>query len=594
MNRLIKKPMILLDRYGLLLLVVATLAAFVMACVEAHLANAVSWASVWHAVESVVAKGTHDRGAWAKVTNVLVSATMAWAAIRIYMASAGFKWDEFAARHLARGHVVIIGGPSQRSGHSSNAGKTVMATELALLLSRTHQVVLCLPSMTDGALLRLWDGGVIVLKRDFSVSESLAATRTSRAQLLIAMREDPGENIALARMALSAASGNPALRCMCMVSHTASRHGPLLKDYLEPETLSRVRVFSDAELIARRVVRQYPPDTSVALTDQGVHVLLVGMGSVGQAILMQLARIGHYRSGLKVKVTVVDRQAQSHWQGMTKVHPALQQWLQVCIVEKAIEDIGPAELERWLADAPSINVSYICTKNEVANLRMARLLLSDFNSVQGVTRPIVPQVVVLDPPGGCLMRDLAGHQEYRNNLRLFSLFDAGKDHDSPQQGFLWELDDGRARRLHEDYCAMDDARCASTPGATKAAANQPWEALPETYREANRASADHFDVKLRAVGRRIAPKHTAVEAPLTSAELEVLARMEHSRWWADRSLDGWQFGETRDNARKLHPDMVPYADLSEPVRQLDRDNVLHIIEILKGETGVLAMQAGHA
>ena len=141
---------------------------------------------------------------------------------------------------------------------------------------------------------------------------------------------------------------------------------------------------------------------------------------------------------------------------------------------------------------------------------------------------------------------------------------------------------------------MDDARCASTPGATKAAANQPWEALPETYREANRASADHFDVKLRAVGRRIAPKHTAVEAPLTSAELEVLARMEHSRWWADRSLDGWQFGETRDNARKLHPDMVPYADLSEPVRQLDRDNVLHIIEILKGETGVLAMEPGHA
>ena len=590
MYRFIKKPMILLDRYGLVLLLAASLFAFVMACLETHTASTASLESILGAMEGALVRNVQDRGLWTKAVNILVSLTMAWAAIRIYLASAGFKWDEFAARHLERDHIVIVGGPTQRSGKSANAGNTVMATELALLLARTHRVVLCVPAPGDGILPKLWDAGVIVLKKEFTASEVLEASSASRARLLIAMREDIGENIALARLALSPLSGSSSLQCICLVSPAAGRSGIQLKDYLEPDTLSRVRVFSDAELIARRMVRDYPPDAVVERTDQGAHVLLIGMGSIGQSILLQLARIGHYRSGLKMKVTVVDRHAQARWHELTRTHPAIEDWLQVVVEEKAIESIGRDELDRWLNDSRPINVGYICTKDEVANLRIARLLLHEFASPQEAPLSAAPQVVVLDPPGGCLLQDLAGQHEYRSHLKLFSLFeqDARQDGLQPGQGFLWALDDRRARLLHEDYCAVDDARCAKDPGASKGVANQPWDQLPETYREANRASADHFDVKMRAVGRRIVPAGTAAEAPLTTEELEILARMEHDRWWADRALDGWKFGDPRDNVRKLHPNMVPYDELSEPVKQLDRDNILHIIEILKGTSGVLA------
>jgi hypothetical protein len=56
-------------------------------------------------------------------------------------------------------------------------------------------------------------------------------------------------------------------------------------------------------------------------------------------------------------------------------------------------------------------------------------------------------------------------------------------------------------------------------------------------------------------------------APL---EAERVAVIEHLRWAADRYLDGWTYAPKRDNARKLHPQLVPYPSLSEPMKDLDR------------------------
>jgi len=64
--------------------------------------------------------------------------------------------------------------------------------------------------------------------------------------------------------------------------------------------------------------------------------------------------------------------------------------------------------------------------------------------------------------------------------------------------------------------------------------------------------------------------------------------MEHKRWWAERSLGGWVYADTRDNARKRHPLMRPYDDLTEDDKQKDRDNVMQIIAVVKGDEALLA------
>ena len=146
-----------------------------------------------------------------------------------------------------------------------------------------------------------------------------------------------------------------------------------------------------------------------------------------------------------------------------------------------------------------------------------------------------------------------------------------------------------ARWLHEAYRAKDDAACALEPGRPRSSANVPWESLPETFRRANRESARHFGAKLRAAGRRLVPVGTAPEAVFTPVELEQLAEMEHERWMADRLRDGWVCGSLRDNARKVHPDLVPYGQLSEPVKQLDRDMVLEMVAAFRARGWVMAI-----
>jgi hypothetical protein len=104
-------------------------------------------------------------------------------------------------------------------------------------------------------------------------------------------------------------------------------------------------------------------------------------------------------------------------------------------------------------------------------------------------------------------------------------------------------------------------------------------------------------VKLRAAGRYAAAssRHAGAAAaePFQDAEVEVLARMEHARWCASRILDGWQLGTARDDARKIHPSLVPWDSLGEPERDKDRAAV-RLIPELCAAAGLRLFSAGAA
>jgi hypothetical protein len=196
-----------------------------------------------------------------------------------------------------------------------------------------------------------------------------------------------------------------------------------------------------------------------------------------------------------------------------------------------------------------------------------------------------------------VLSDYFAHGQHNGCFHVFSLLLA----DSHQQdvpdiergSLISEVDDTRARQFHEGYCAKDLLECQKKPGSQPAIFNRPWADLPETARNANRITADHFEVKMRALGYRIVPKNEQAEiAVLSSDQLELLARMEHDRWWADRLLDGWTLHAERDNQRKFHPNLVPYDELTEPIKQLDRDSVLQMIEILDREGYVMTNSIG--
>jgi len=87
------------------------------------------------------------------------------------------------------------------------------------------------------------------------------------------------------------------------------------------------------------------------------------------------------------------------------------------------------------------------------------------------------------------------------------------------------------------------------------------------------AFSNKRDVKLRAASRALASSGSGEPAPLTESEIEILARMEHNGWWADRALDGWIFGSPRNDSKKVHPDMVAYEKLDDGTKNYDRISV---------------------
>jgi RyR domain len=141
------------------------------------------------------------------------------------------------------------------------------------------------------------------------------------------------------------------------------------------------------------------------------------------------------------------------------------------------------------------------------------------------------------------------------------------------------LQEALARAIHEDYVRreLEKGRSPETNPSMVG-----WDALPPTLKESNRDQAAHIEAKLAAIGCAIDPTGPSGEDQFafTPREIERLARMEHDRWWKERTAAGWVLGPQKDVDRRTSPDLVPWEDLSESVRDYDRETVRAIPEFL--------------
>jgi class 3 adenylate cyclase/tetratricopeptide (TPR) repeat protein len=136
-----------------------------------------------------------------------------------------------------------------------------------------------------------------------------------------------------------------------------------------------------------------------------------------------------------------------------------------------------------------------------------------------------------------------------------------------------------AQAVHERYCSEAKARGET---AEQNSALRTWGELPESLKEANRAQVADIPNKLRFLGYELAPLHGIDPQTLliTDAQLEHLAVREHQRWAEDRLRQGWTYAPLRNNAKKQHPLLVPWEQLSEPEKEKDRDAVRNMPVIL--------------
>lgn len=101
---------------------------------------------------------------------------------------------------------------------------------------------------------------------------------------------------------------------------------------------------------------------------------------------------------------------------------------------------------------------------------------------------------------------------------------------------------------------------------------------------ANRARSSIVPTPLdaRTVSYNPQPLDTrSIELPAAIAPLvEQLAEHNHDIWARQRIADGWTWGPRRDDAKKTHPGLVSYAELSETEKQYDRNSAIESLKAI--------------
>jgi RyR domain len=127
-----------------------------------------------------------------------------------------------------------------------------------------------------------------------------------------------------------------------------------------------------------------------------------------------------------------------------------------------------------------------------------------------------------------------------------------------------------AAAIHETWRAL-----SHTEGwSMQPRLDRPFAELDDEAKDDNRAAAARMGDVLAVAGLTLSDDPARSAAPLPEG-LEAMAEAEHNGWMEHRERTGWSWAETRDDAAKRHPAMVPYAQLPEGEKEKDRSNVRH-------------------
>lgn len=134
-----------------------------------------------------------------------------------------------------------------------------------------------------------------------------------------------------------------------------------------------------------------------------------------------------------------------------------------------------------------------------------------------------------------------------------------------------------ARAVHENYRSV---RATSDRSQDPAMAD--WDKLRDDLKDSNREQVDHIFGKFRQMGCIVheVKDRQILLMTFTNSEIETMAEMEHARWVVERLRAGWKWGDERDVTSKVSPYLVPWSELTDEVKEWDRDTVRKIPEFL--------------
>jgi len=425
--------------------------------------------------------------------------------------------------------------------------------------------------------------GAIVLTGDASQEFLLKRARAVHARSVVALCGKDGVNVEV------------AVRCHQLARRYGGDLSSRIQCYIQVfelqliELLRENRIFTesndpfDAHIVnsfrnAARLAFQRQPLDRVRIKPQDdtrAHLIVVGFGRMGQSLALQAARTAHYANDKQLRITAIDLEAPLRKRDLFALYPAFEEVCETTFI--TADGRNPqthADIDKLCGEPNSIVTVAVCVDDDSRSLAIASGIAARLKD-RGV-----PVLVRLSEETGLAV--LLGDDTCYSG-RLGQLCPFGQtSRVATREVLLSEKLDETARAIHEAYRELrrQGGRSAGNPSSA------PWEELRSDFRESNRQQTDHMSAKLRAAGcsvEPIEPRASVTRQPFafTDEEIELLAKMEHSRWCAERLLAGWKRADKDDKPRKISSSLKPWDELTEEVKDYDRETVRIIPKLLK-------------
>lgn len=466
------------------------------------------------------------------------------------------------ARMRARGEHLIVAGDGALA-------RMIVMGELA-----RHKPVVILGNRIDAP----WIGPA--LRDGAAICPDLAKCGLESARALAFTGPEGADNLALARqivagLHLARPAGNP----LEIIVSTSGDDG--LPPDAEDGTINaqaRVRQAILSDMVARRLFLDHTLDAFRWSDVRDATVFVIGLTDVTRLYIARVLTGGHWRGGRKAKLVVIDTEPRAAQATIADRHGKIDALSPIAFVRWDGTEAQIAPLVTELHRSCGRPVAYIIDAGPAAMQReWAERIVSIHAEADIALPPIHARI------------DAGSSAAMSHKVTPFGYEAVLADPDALMQ----EQHDLTARAIHESYL---EGRLGDGEKIGARDSLREWEDLPERYRADNRMVADCYQLKLRDIGCRIVSQSDRRFPPfrLRHDEEEDLARAEHDRWMVAKVADGWRFGPVRDDAERLHPDIVPFDDLSEEIKDLDREQVRLITRIVarQGKAVVRLLEVG--
>jgi hypothetical protein len=417
--------------------------------------------------------------------------------------------------------------------------------------------------------------GSIVITGNATHPAVLRNARVDKARYLFTVTGDDGANAEIAVHARDMVKDRKGRVLTCFVHIMDPQLCNLLMEhemFIEKSEAFRLEFFNIYDKGARALLQNYPAFSKEDENKSSQpHIVVVGLGSMGKSLVVHAARNWKSifkKSGRQLSVTIIDRQAMRKTDLLCLQYPQLKN---VCSLNPQQIDIHWPEFHeaKFLFDSKgqcNVKIIYICLGDSSLGLSAALTL---YEKLKGQRIPIVVRVIQ-DEGFAVLSRELKFE-----NVYPFALLD---ETCKPRE-ILSGMNELIARALHEEYVRQQKS-FGHTP-QTKPAISS-WNELEEQYKESNRRQAYHVGVKLRAIGCGVTllTDWDAELIKFTPLEVETMAEIEHIRWKKVMEDAGWKYGPIRDDDKKIHPSMIPWEELTEADKEINRNFIRKLPHIL--------------